>query len=371
MSEIVDELLKEVEELESATEELEHSTKNVQQQKQTLQDAQDKAMAEPELIALQTAKTAQDAAKQSHQAAQAAIRQAENLKAQVLELNESNFNWRQGVRHAANDFKKAKSTFTTMLITSILFSSIALGAAGYFMYVMKKQNDQLKGEVMDLLANENALLKKAINLKMDEMASVIENINHPANLAVINETVKPPLTEPDKIAASEQEKTTVAPDIAANPAAAMPADSAAESIDHSQAMNSEEQQQLLETVAWLKENSLVKADLDSLHKQIEALQKQLDALPQVSQNAQLSKADTKKLDSLSWLVRKQSKQLETIASKVESVEKTTPSNDLIKELQLIKAEQKIMQTKLVNIQKTIDLLSELAKEPPPYSYKAK
>ena len=396
MSEIVDELLKEVEELEIATDTLETSSDKMQQEQESYDQAKASAAMEPDLIALETAKTAQEAAKQSQLAAQASIRQTENLKAEILEITESNFNWRQAVRHANQEFKAAKSTFSIMMITAILFSSIALAAAGYFMYSMKKQNEQLKGEIIDLLANENALLKKSINLKMDEMASVIENLNHPANVAANhqkttehNQTIDiaseaiPELSamqnhsgETENTATMGTDKQSLITDESANKTTDTPNDNST----HKPAMNTtvmsaDEKQQLMSQLSWLKENSVAKEDLESIKAELDKLSTQVQALKTVKSASGLSTEQTKKLDGVHWLVRQQTKQIEQLAKELKTV--ASPKTDeksatqTLSEFNAIKAQQAAMAEQLKQIQKTIDELSELSKEPPPYSYKAR
>lgn len=404
MSEIVDELLKEVQELESATDTLETSSDKMQQQQQDYDNAKAGAAMEPDLIALETAKTAQEAAKQSQLAAQASIRQTENLKSEILEITESNFNWRQAVRHANQEFKAAKSTFSIMMITAILFSSIALAAAGYFMYSMKKQNEQLKGEIIDLLANENALLKKSINLKMDEMASVIENLNHPANVAanhlktaehnqtidIASEAIPELSAMHNQTGEAENTVTQTATQTETNPATnqvdkqSLMADESANQTTNKPndkpamnpaAMSADEKEQLMSQLSWLKENSMTKEDLVSIKAELDKLNTQVQALKTVKSASGLSAEQTKKLDGVHWLVRQQTKQIEELAKELKAV--TTPKPDeksatqTMSEFNAIKAQQAAMADQLKQIQKTIDELSELSKEPPPYSYKAR
>ncbi len=396
MSEIVDELLKEVEELEIATDTLETSSDKMQQEQESYDQAKASAAMEPDLIALETAKTAQEAAKQSQLAAQASIRQTENLKAEILEITESNFNWRQAVRHANQEFKAAKSTFSIMMITAILFSSIALAAAGYFMYSMKKQNEQLKGEIIDLLANENALLKKSINLKMDEMASVIENLNHPANVAANhqkttehNQTIDiaseaiPELSamqnhsgEAENTATMGTDKQSLITDESANETTDTPNDNLTDKpAMNTTVMSADEKQQLMSQLSWLKENSVAKEDLESIKAELDKLSTQVQALKTVKSASGLSTEQTKKLDGVHWLVRQQTKQIEQLAKELKTV--ASPKTDeksatqTLSEFNAIKAQQAAMAEQLKQIQKTIDELSELSKEPPPYSYKAR
>jgi len=220
MSDIVDDLLEEVEQLEKSTQALETSVQKTVNQSQQVNESNAKASAEANLLALETAKTAQEAAIQSHQAAQSSIKQADSLKSQALELTESNFNWRQAVRNAAKEFKPAKNSFTIMLATSIIFSLIALGAMGYLLYAMQKQEAQFKGEVLDIITTENMLLNKKITLKIDELASVVEMLSlqvSKQNTAIQNNVVSAlPVDSNDMEAKHPDTNKTDAPQKALN-----------------------------------------------------------------------------------------------------------------------------------------------------------
>ncbi len=389
MSEIVDDLLNEVEQLESATKELESSTETVKQKQQTLADSSAKASSEAHLIALQTAKTAQEAASESQKAAEASIKQAEALKAEILELNESNFNWRQSVRNAGKDFKSAKSSMTIMLVTSIIFSLIAIGAAAYLLYSIKKQNEQYKGEVLDIIATENALLKKNITLKVDELAYVIENMQAPINQAALHmqdhkpsaqtePAVEQPAGSPNEPALettqpTEQEQTS---EVAATETTDQkPAEyhEAAPMVSQS-AFSSEEGQQLISSVDWIKAHAVTGEDLQKVKSLVADLQQQLIKLEQQSPTTTtsgLTADQIKKLDGIGWLVRKQSKAIEELEKQLSALQKPSVGKDYTQQFQSISAEQKAMKKQLAQIEKALDELTELSKEPPPYSYRAK
>jgi len=386
MSEIVDELLEEVEQLESATKELESSVETVRTQEKQLESAQKQADSEVHLIALQTAKTAQEAAHESQKAAEASIKQVELLKAEMLELNDSNFNWRQSVRNAAKDFKSAKSSMSIMLTTSIIFSLIVLGAAGYLFYATQKQQAKYQGEVLDILSTENTLLKKHITLKIDELASMIENMNlptHHADSVISHDETIPATDVPEVIHAEDHNKEHTEETATVETAKNQQHEKAEKLVvaENSEPASEEilqHQETLLASVKWLQEHTLTHKELDALEAAINELKTSMteNVGKQPSASA-LTDAQVKKIDGISWLVRKQSKTIQSLEEKIAQLKVAKPDTDtatiqtMKAELMDVKKHQLQMKAQLTEIQKTIDLLTELSKEPPPYSYRAK
>ncbi|MEA1988659.1 MAG: hypothetical protein U9N57_05555 [Pseudomonadota bacterium] len=383
MSDIVDDLLQEVEQLEESTQALDASVQKTVNQSQQVNASNAKASAEANLLALETAKTAQEAAIQSHQAAQSSIKQADSLKSQALELTESNFNWRQAVRNAAKDFKSAKSSFTIMLITSIIFSLIALGAMGYLLYTMQKQEAQFKGEVLDIITTENMLLNKKITLKIDELASVVEMLSlqvSKQNTVMENNVISAPPVESNNMEAKHSDTNKVD-------------DSQKAQDSHS---TDEQKVNVIEKTAheesthhsMIQEPSL--PDTDSTTPQISAqefaelkdmvekvlteqksLQEKVNQTP--TSGSALTDKQLKKLNDISWLIRKQAKTLKDIQARlnVKPSSKVQSNNTVLNELKNLHKQQGMMQQQMLDMQKTIKKYTEAPKEAPPYSYKAK
>ena len=435
MSEIVDDLLNEVEQLENATKDLQSTAKVAKNNEYEFKNAQSAASSESHLIALQTAQTSQEAATQSQKAAQASIKQAEALKSEILELNESNFNWRKNVREAAKDFTSVKKKVAIMLIASIIFSLIAVSAMGYLFYAMKKQQAQFKGEILDIIATENTLLKKDITLKVDELASVIENLNIPLNqpampnnktsktkemISLIDEfqmqqseqkatskdtTENTPETktaapvskmmESDSAASKESIKTPEKPDISKTEVkgtlenkteniekqkpvemAGVPKQPLEEKPMAHETLSNQKAEELISSVKWLKEHSVQKRQLDKVKGLINQIQAQLKAIKSnpstMAKGKGLTAEQMKKLDGIGWLVRKQSKMITKLEKDIQALSKKPVSDkNYTKQLEQITKEQTKMRQQLVKVEESLGELTELSKEPPPYSYRAK
>lgn len=435
MSEIVDDLLHEVEQLEASTQDLESSVQKVNQQVDQAKKADQNASAEANLLALEAAKTAQEASIQSQKAAQISIKQAEQLKAQALELNESNFNWRQAVRNAAKDFQSAKSSFAIMLTISIVISLSAAGAVGYLFYAMQKEEAKFKGEVLDIITTENTLLNKKITLKMDELASVIENLTYEVSkmntsassaktMDILKEAKsKADMPMNDKSSAKQTEMPEEA-NLHSNKTETAVAMAPTKTDGHKhqemtekaviQAMNSQDIAEAVRPIIEkaIKEhnhpmvkmgNAVSKDEVNQLKTLVEkvltqqtALQTQLNKqakMIQVAKKAEttqtesktshatpgqpmmtagLSEQQVKKLNDISWLIRKQSKTLKSIQARLGSAEKAEPaSTTVIAELQNLKQQQSMLQKQLLNMQKGMQTLIEKANKPNPYKYQAK
>ena len=400
MSDIMDDLLEEVEQLEKSTQEIESANQATTTQKQKIQEVTEEVNSNANLLALETSKTAQEAAVQSHQAAQTAIKQAESLKEQVLELSESNFNWRQVVRNANKEIQSSKGTFTVMLTTSIVFSFIAIGAMGYLFYNMQKQEAQFKGEVLDMISTENALLNKKITLKMDELASVIEIMTERvAQQAATNaQSVNTGQTE------SQKPETDTTASVTTERTADVKAETESTSPSHNEEVKTAEHKQQVvqlaqteeipEKIAAAEQNKLNAtivaqnevvakeyAELKQLVEQMLTEQKAIQA--QVQANAKqpvaatsgLNSEQLKKLNDISWLIRKQAKTLQSIQAKVGLKANNTvmqsKNSEILNELKHLKLQQGALQSQLQEMQTALKKFTEQPKEPAPYSYKAK
>ncbi|WP_038126264.1 hypothetical protein [Thiomicrorhabdus sp. Milos-T2] len=421
MSDIVDDLLEEVEQLEESTQALESTVKDTSNQNQKAQEANQKASNDASLIALEAAKTAQEASTQSHQAAQSSIKQAELLKAQTIELTDSNFNWRQAVRNASKDFQAAKGSFSIMLITSIVFSLIVLGVMGYLFYAMQKEQAQFKGEVLDIIATENTLLNKKITLKVDELASVIESMTFQVsklNKAEANTRVNIHPTEPGMLEENTEnkpidnkehsqsqhkqaemhplpkhettlhkpthtEKTHIVKDGHAETAPSHQNTSIDTHNSHSshdsQPKHEVPSDGLHKTQSSHETSAQVSShDFSELKALVEKIiTKQNSLQSQVKQSSKtvssgLTPAQVKKLNGISWLVRKQEKTLKEIQTrlglKTPNTKQGTTNNSIINELKTLQQQQAQLQQNITKMQKAIKTYNET---PAPYSYKAK
>lgn len=412
MSDIVDELLQEVEQLEESTQDLEASMQKNISQTQQVNESNAKASTDANLLALETAKTAQEAAIQSHQAAQSSIKQADSLKSQALELTESNFNWRQAVRNAAKDFKSAKSSFTIMLVTSIIFSLIALGAMGYLLYAMQKQEAQFKGEILDIITTENTLLNKKITLKIDELASVVEMLSvqvSKQNTAIKNTVVSAhpvdsnnlKIKHPDTVVPNNDSPSSEDTHKTEHNEILDDKDSDSNKVDESQKMKSthttdehkanesevklhkEDTHHLMGKEPGLRnthsktteisaqEFAELKTLVEKVLTEQKSLQIKLNQTPTTGSG--LTDKQIKKLNDINWLIRKQAKILKNIQDRlgVKPSSKVQSNNTVLNELKNLHKQQGMMQQQMLDMQKIIKKYTEVPKETSPYSYKAK
>lgn len=379
MSEIVDNLLDEVEQLEKSTTELEDSVQNSTHQSKKMETAQNKSQADANLLALEAAKTAQNASENSHLAAQTSIKHSETLKAQALEISESNFNWRQAVRNASKEFHEAKNQFTIMLITSIVFSLMALGAMGYLVYKAQNEQAQVKGEILDIIATENKLLNKKVTLKIDELAAVIETLDfkisqqNKANSATQSQNQANPMANLYRDQTTE--KTT--PDAENNASDSTPGTqkTANLSVDEPQnkanGINSNDSSAPLSTTNVANTNQKL-ASLERLLTDVQknqtSLQSQLKQWPKkfkTTQNANpdisLLKKQAKQLDGIGWLVRKQGKTLESIQKTLTQTEQLGAQQTTRNQLKALAQQLEQMQTQISSMQAAIKALSKQTK----------
>lgn len=138
-------------------------------------------------IALETAKTAQDAAIKSQEVAQTNLKLAEELKAQERELSEANFNWRQSFRSSVATLNNAKGQFVIMMAVTLITSMIALGVMSFLYYSIQQKEQQMKGEILDLLQNEQSLFNKDMNVKVDQITAMMEMVQYQVEQALLKD----------------------------------------------------------------------------------------------------------------------------------------------------------------------------------------
>ncbi len=417
MSNIVDDLLQEVEQLEQSTQQMNDNAQNVEKQKAQLKGAQSTPI-DAELIALETAKTAQEASLQSHLAAKAALKMADQLKSQGLELEEFNYNWRQSIRNNSKELQSAKSSFTMMMASSMVINIIALGVIGYFFYETNKQNAQFKGETLDIIQTESNLLNKKITLKVDELASLIEalsgditrmknsfstpvkihsavddNANETPPETLMDEHASAPKVEQKAEAHIETQDTKPETNHSVMHPAAATAIESASGAHHDDIATSvhnqptaDETKHKIQTPAMMNHSTTEQSVIDyseikALIEKILAEQHKLQATTLAgSTTASLDDTQVKKLNDITWLVRKQEKVLKAIQTNLKNETSASPAdsstskainntlNELKKQLDLLTEQQLTIQNQVKNLQAD---LTKYASKPEPYSYKLK
>ena len=415
MSNIVDDLLQEVEQLEESTQQLNENVQKVATQNSELKNGETSSI-DADLIALETAKTAQEASLQSHLAAKAAVKVAEQLKLQSLELEEFNYNWRQSIRTSSKEIQTAKTTFIALMAGSVVVNIIALSVIGYFFYETNKQNSQFKGETLDIIQIESSLLSKKITLKVDELSSLIEALS--ADITRMKSTFNTPVKihntvseNHDKMpsetltaehlddakaqhqAEVHNENHIVAPEnnhSEIHPVTATESDHRTQHSDITHTAhdtvtthNTEHTtpSSVMTNHSSDQQSSMDYYELKSLVEKILTEQQKLQATTLASSaTGNLDTSQVKKLNDISWLVRKQEKVLKAIQATLmngapaSSANSPTSKglndtlNELKVQLRLLTEQQLNIQNQVKNLQ---DNLRKYASEPAPYSYKAK
>lgn len=156
----VDDLLEAVEELDLAEENLEQKVDQSQKTHKELHNLSEEAKVDSSIMTLEAAKTAQEAATQSQEAAKASLQVSEALRGHTEELTNATFNWRQAIRHASQEMAESKKLFVSMLVISLLLSLTAIGVMIAVYYNIGSKQEQLKGEILDVVQTENALFTK-------------------------------------------------------------------------------------------------------------------------------------------------------------------------------------------------------------------
>ena len=140
-------------------------------------------------VVLETAKTAQEAATKSQEVAEANLKLAEDLKAQERELSEANFNWRQSFRSAVATLNKTKGQFVVMMAITLITCMIAIGVMSFLFYSIQQKEQTMKGEILDLLQNEQALFNKDMNIKVDQITAMMEMVQYQVEQALMKNAV--------------------------------------------------------------------------------------------------------------------------------------------------------------------------------------
>ena len=422
-NQITDDLLEELEELESSAVELDQQLGDAQDKKATLDKLDSPNSIDATSLAMEAAKMAQDAASHSQKAAEASLNHASRQKEQIMELSDANFAWRQAVKSATKEISSAKSQFAILLGVGIVTSVTAMSVMGWMLYSIQQKEDSFKGEILDILQTENALLTKQITIKVDELSGLIELMT--ADIQKINkmgmaiqENIVGDLktAEAENPTASTPPQSDVILDLASEVAPEPHSPHAPENgaagkdthelvhqdatptqmehspkdpedhvtVQHSQPVATKSEE-ALSSEHYLELKGLIQKILDAQHK----LEAQTMASTASHSGSGLTTNQEKQLKDISWLVRKQSKTLEQIQKSMSLAPETSDSKkldlstsqtqktynmirgsliELKDQLNQLKAQQTQLQSQVDSLQKETKKLSDAAK---PYSYQIK
>ena len=424
-NQITDDLLEELEELESSATQMDKQLEDTEAKQKALDKLDPASTIDATSMALETAKMAQEAASHSQKAAEASLNHASRQKEQIMELSDANFSWRQAVKSANKELNAAKSQFAVMLGISIVTSITAMSVMGWLLYNIQQKEADFKGEVLDILQTENALLTKKITIKVDELSGLIElmtadiqkitklgmsirdnTANNSTVTNSVNETTVPAIKESNSEAIldlaieaklvdqnEQTDSSTVAkPHEINNHNVATP---------HVQTKHTDEQHTSNETHTVTAVNTQVEPSLSTEHySELKSLienilneQKKLQATtmaPSASHGtANLTTQQEKQLKDISWLVRKQSKTLEQIKQTLNRTPSTSSDKkldastkqaqqtyraiqgsliELKDQLGQLRDQQNQLQSQVDGLQKETKKLSDAAQ---PYSYQLK
>lgn len=419
-NQITNDLLEELEELESSAVEMDKQLEASKTKKEALDEMDAPSSIDATALAMEAAKMAQDAASHSQKAAEASLNHASRQKEQIMELADANFSWRQAVKSATKEISSSKTKFSIMLGASIVTSLTAMSVMGWMLYSMQQKEAKFKGEVLDILQTENALLTKQITIKVDELSGLIElmtadiqKINkmgsviqasitgNPtmANTAQPSETIEtedgatPPTTD---VKNSDELVLDLASEVAEPKATKVneTPEKAEKTIDAQHLPTGSEHQTTPMTSTHSQEESNQHfIELKALMQKILEAQHQLEAktlAPASSHSgASLTKTQEKQLKDISWLVRKQSKTLEQIKQTIGTAPSSTDGKkmdistrenqqrykaiqgsliELKDQLGKLRDQQNQLQSQVDGLQKETKKLSDAAK---PYSYQLK
>ena len=417
---ITNDLLEELEELESSAVEMDKQVEASKTNKEALNEMDTPSSIDATALAMEAAKMAQDAASHSQKAAEASLSHASRQKEQVMELADANFSWRQAVKSATKEINSSKTTFSIMLGASIVTSLTAMSVMGWMLYSMQQKEAGFKGEILDILQTENALLTKQITIKVDELSGLIELMT--ADIQKLNKmgpAIQASITSHPTMANTAQPSETIqTEDVAPPPRKDVPnsdelvmdlASEVAEAkatkvnetlekvektIDvHHVPTGSKHQTTTMTSLPSHEESNQHFIELKALMQKILEAQHQLEAktlAPASSHSsASLTKTQEKQLKDISWLVRKQSKTLEQIKQTIGTAPNSTDSQkmnistrenqqrykaiqgsliELKDQLGKLRDQQNQLQSQVDGLQKETKKLSDAAK---PYSYQLK
>lgn len=394
-SNVADELLDELDKLVTSTDVMEEEVKHASDKHDELMDSDSPSSVDAATISLASAKTAQQAAAQSQAAAEAAIKMSHEQKSQAMELADANVAWRQAVRNVNKDLESSKTTLTVMLVTVIAIALVSTSVMGFLLYSTHKKNKEITSSVQDILSTESTLLNKQVNLKTDQMLSVVESI-----MTTLQHKRASLATQPSSTANIQQPEKPAPQTMADTSGQTTPKVEKAPTEAGGQMKSSPDQQTINQSVktevSGLIASQKVQLErIENLIKQLSRQQKSLadqkTAAPAPvatkstasASSAGLTPAEVNKLNAIATHVDEQSKMIQSIQTAMKAqhsayktmgqskwilkkIEKSL--NQLSAQIKLLKEQQTHVTKEVGEIKKSTKKLTE---EPKPYSYHVK
>ncbi len=121
---------------------------------------------------------AQTAAELAQVATERCVHLNKEQKESLIEMSEALGAWRHATRSALKELKKEQKKSTLMLALTALLAASTLGGGGFMLYQVKKQVELGKADILDLMQTQMAVQSQSTQLKLDELASTIESLQH-------------------------------------------------------------------------------------------------------------------------------------------------------------------------------------------------
>lgn len=175
MKDIADDLINDLEDLENSTQELDEQVDQVVKNNATLDKYAGETAMETAVLMLEASKMAQESAISSQESASINLKLAGQQQQQIDSMHDAGISWRQTIRDANLEIKSSRGFFTGMLTSGIILALIAVGLMSWLVLMSKNNQAESQSKLLDMIQTESSLNQRQVNMKIDELASVVEN----------------------------------------------------------------------------------------------------------------------------------------------------------------------------------------------------
>ncbi|MBE0494240.1 MAG: hypothetical protein IBX48_07840 [Thiomicrospira sp.] len=175
MKDIADDLINDLEDLESSTQELNDQVDRVVKNNSTLEKQAGETVMETAVLMLEASKMAQESAISSQESATINLKLAGQQQQQIDSMHDAGISWRQTIRDANLEIKSSRSFFIGLLTSGIILTLIAIGLMSWLVLLSKTNQAESQTKLLDMIQIEASLNQRQVNMKIDELASVVEN----------------------------------------------------------------------------------------------------------------------------------------------------------------------------------------------------
>lgn len=175
MKDIADDLINDLEDLENTTQELDEQVDQVVKNNATLDKYAGETAMETAVLMLEASKMAQESATSSQESASINLKLAGQQQQQIDSIHDAGISWRQTIRDANLEIKSSRGFFIGMLTSGIIVTLIAIGLMSWLALMSKNNQAESQSKLLDMIQTESSLNQRQVNMKIDELASVVEN----------------------------------------------------------------------------------------------------------------------------------------------------------------------------------------------------